>query len=124
MRGKIALTRTDVNLVYQKLTCWAKRRHPNKSWKWISRKYWRTIGRDRWCFATHNHLDNPLKLANHADTKIVRHTKVTGYASPMDGHLIDWSSRLGKHPQMPRYKAFLLKRQKRSGVMGNYRAPI
>ncbi|MEM9540226.1 MAG: HNH endonuclease, partial [Cyanobacteria bacterium P01_E01_bin.42] len=70
------------------------------------------LERDRWCFATHNQSNNPLKLANHADTKIVRHTKVAGCASPMDGNLIYWSSRMGKHPQMPRSKAFLLKRQK------------
>jgi RNA-directed DNA polymerase len=109
--SKKVFNRLD-NLVYQKLTCWAKHRHPNKSWKWISRKYWRTIGNNNWCFATHNQSNNPLKLANHADTKIVRHTKVTGCASPMDGNLIYWSSRMGKHPQMPRCKAFLLKRQK------------
>ena len=99
------------DLVYKKISQWAKRRHPNKSWSWISNKYWRTIGNDNWCFATRNHSDNPLKLFDHADTKIVRHIKVKGLASPMDGNLIYWSSRMGKHPQMPRSKAFLLRRQ-------------
>ena len=97
--------------MYKKISRWAKRRHPNKSWSWISNKYWRTIGNDNWCFATRNHSDNPLKLFDHADTKIVRHIKVKGPASPMDGNLIYWSSRMGKHPQMPRSKAFLLRRQ-------------
>ncbi len=64
------------------------------------------------CFATNNNSDNPLKLFNHAETKIVRHIKVKGVASPMDGNLIYWSARMGKHPQMPRSKAFLLQRQK------------
>ncbi|NET03376.1 MAG: HNH endonuclease [Symploca sp. SIO2B6] len=82
------------------------------SWQWISRKYWRTIGNNNWCFATHKCSDKPLKLFNHAETKIVRHTKVKGVASPMDENLIYWSSRLGRHPQMPRSKAFLLRRQK------------
>ena len=63
------------------------------------------------CFATNN-SDNPLKLFNHADTKIVRHIKVKGVTSPMDGNLIYWSSRMGKHPDLPRSKAFLLHRQK------------
>ena len=99
------------DLVYRKISRWAKHRHPNKSWQWISRKYWRTIDSDRWCFATNN-SDNPLKLFNHADTKIIRHIKVKGVASPLDGNLIYWSSRMGKHPQMPGSKAFLLRRQK------------
>ena len=99
------------DLVYKKVSRWAKRRHPNKSWKWISSKYWKTIGNRHWCFST-DCSDNPLKLFNHAETKIVRHTKVKGIASPMDGNLIYWSSRMGKHPEFPRSKAFLLKRQK------------
>ena len=109
--SKEVFNRLD-NLLYKKLSSWARRRHSNKSWQWISRKYWRTIGRNHWCFATDNQSDNPLKLLNHADTKIVRHIKVKGNASPMDGNLIYWSSRMGKHPQMPRTKAFLLRRQK------------
>ncbi len=43
----------------------------DKSWQWSSRKYWRTIGNNHWCFAL-NDSDNPFKLFNHADTKIVR----------------------------------------------------
>ncbi len=38
------------DLVYKKISRWAKRRHPNKSWQWISRKYWRTFGSDRALF--------------------------------------------------------------------------
>ncbi len=98
-------------LVYHKLCRWAKRRHHNKSWQWISRKYWKTVGNNHWCFAS-NEKDNPFKLFNHADTKIVRHIKVKGVASPLDGNLIYWSSRMGKNPQMPRSKAFLLRKQK------------
>ncbi|NET48981.1 MAG: group II intron reverse transcriptase/maturase [Merismopedia sp. SIO2A8] len=109
--SKRVFTRLD-DLVYKKISGWAKHRHPNKSWQWISRKYWRTIGNNHWCFATYKYSDNPLKLFDHADTKIVRHTKVKGVASPMDGNLIYWSSRLGKHPQMPESKALILKRQK------------
>ncbi|VEP15871.1 RNA-directed DNA polymerase [Hyella patelloides LEGE 07179] len=108
--SKRIFSRLD-ELLYNRLCRWAKRRHHNKSWQWISRKYWRTIGNNHWCFAL-NDSDNPFKLFNHADTKIVRHIKVKGIASPMDGDLIYWSSRMGKHPQMPSTKAFLLRRQK------------
>ncbi len=108
--SKKIFSRID-DLVYKKVSRWAKRRHPNKSWQWISSKYWKTIGNRRWCFST-NCSDNSLKLFNHAETKIVRHIKVKDTASPMDGNLIYWSSRMGKHPEFPQSKAFLLKRQK------------
>ncbi len=38
--------------------------------------------------------------------------KVQGDKSPYDGNLIYWSSRLGEHPEMPKRKALLLKKQK------------
>jgi len=38
--------------------------------------------------------------------------KVKGEASPYDGNLVYWSTRMGKHPEMPTRKATLLKKQK------------
>ncbi|MHC5731628.1 MAG: HNH endonuclease, partial [Nostoc sp.] len=46
------------------------------------------------------------------ETKIIRHVKVKGDASPYDGNLIYWSSRMGKHPEAPIRVATLLKKQK------------
>ncbi|MFL9817400.1 group II intron reverse transcriptase/maturase [Scytonema millei] len=99
------------SLMYPKLRAWAKRRHPNKSGKWVAKKYWRTIGGDNWVFAT-TYKGNLRWLTNHTDTPIVRHVKVKGDASPYDGNLIYWSSRMGAHPEMPKRVATLLKQQK------------
>jgi RNA-directed DNA polymerase len=33
---------------------WAKRRHPNKSQKWIANKYWKQSNTRRWNFQTEN----------------------------------------------------------------------
>ena len=99
------------NLMYSKLKRWAEHRHPMKSKGWVTKKYWHTIGGNNWVFATRQRK-NPMRLRLHAETPIVRHVKVKGYASPYDGNLIYWSSRMGKHPEVPTGEATLLKIQK------------
>jgi len=108
--SKDAYTEQD-NLMYLKLRAWAKRRHPNKSGKWVANKYWQTIGGDNWVFATARDGKNPLQLCKHSATEIVRHVKVKGDASHYDGNLAYWSSRMGKHPEASLKVATLLKRQ-------------
>ncbi|HEY9823256.1 MAG TPA: group II intron reverse transcriptase/maturase [Candidatus Sericytochromatia bacterium] len=99
-------------LTYQKLKAWAKRRHPKKNGEWVSKKYWQSIDGDNWVFATREEGLNPLRLLNHADTRIVRHVKVKGESSPYDGNLVYWSTRMGNNPEMPIRVSKLLKRQK------------
>ncbi|MFM6242698.1 MAG: group II intron reverse transcriptase/maturase [Planktothrix sp.] len=96
---------------FEKLKRWAYRRHPMKNGTWIINKYWHTKGDDNWIFSTRER-ENPFKLAKHRDTKIIRFVKVKGNKSPYDGDLTYWSSRMGKHPEMPAEKAYLLKKQK------------
>ncbi len=98
------------NILYLQLRRWGKRRHPNKSLKWVHNKYWNSIGTRNWVFSTREG-QKAYKLLKHSDTKIVRHTKVRGEKSPYDGDLTYWSSRMGSHPEMPQEKAFLLKKQ-------------
>jgi RNA-directed DNA polymerase len=98
-------------LVYQKLRAWAKRRHPNKRGTWVSNKYWQTFGDDHWVFATREEGTNPLRLRKHGEIKIIDHAKVKGESSPYDGNLVYWSTRMGKHPEMPKKVATLLKDQ-------------
>jgi len=100
------------SLMYPKLKAWAQRRHPNKSGEWVSTKYWQTIGGDNWAFATRLEGKNPMRLHKHAETPIVRHVKVTGVASPYNGDLIYWSSRMGKYPEVSTRVSTLLKIQK------------
>jgi len=107
-----AKTFTDCDYYFfEKLKRWAYRRHPMKNRTWIMRKYWHTEGNNNWVFSTREGK-TPFKLARHQDTKIVRYVKVKGNKSPYDGDLTYWSSRMGKHPEMPAEKAYLLKKQK------------
>ena len=100
------------HLTYLKLRRWAKRRCGNINDGHI--KYWASISGDNWVFATKEGKANPLRLLKHRDISCssTNYVKVKGDKSPYDGDLIYWSSRLGKHPQMPNRKAKLLKLQK------------
>ena len=108
--SKEVFSRMD-NLLFWKLFRWGKRRHPNKTGKWIARKYWQTIGNNRWMFATRTE-SNPMQLRNHVETPIVRHVKVKGDASPYNGNLKYWSARMGKQPGVTLRVSKLLKKQK------------
>ena len=94
-------------LTYQQLRRWAKRRHSKKGGEWIARKYWR---RDQgtWDFAP----PTGLKLPRHSATAIQRHVKVQGSRSPYDGDWAYWGSRLGRHPELSRRTATLLRSQR------------
>jgi RNA-directed DNA polymerase len=100
------------HLILWKLFKWGVKRHRNKGRKWVKSKYFRKIGDDNWTFATPREGSNPMVLMKHSHTAIVRHIKVKGDISPFDGDLIYWSSRMGKHPEMPKRTASLLKKQK------------
>jgi len=102
-----------VYILIWKLLKWGIKRHRKKRMKWVKNKYFMTIGNRNWVFASRTR-DNPfpLYLISHADTEIKRFVKVKGEASPYDGNLVYWSTRKGKHPEMPTRTAFMLKRQK------------
>lgn len=93
--------------LFQTLFAWAKRRHPKKGTTWIVNKYWHTVGTDNWVFN-----EEGYKLRRHSETKVIRHVKVKGEASPFNGEDTYWASRLGKHPEIPTEVALLLKQQK------------
>ncbi len=100
------------NLMYGLLRRWAKRRHPNKTDKWVARKYWQTVGKDNWTFGVKANGQIAETIYYHAETPIVRHVKVKGEASPYDGNLPYWATRMGKHPDASTRVAKLLKMQK------------
>ena len=110
------------NIIFWKLFKWGIKRHRNKRRKWIKSKYFRTIKENNWAFATAPEGNNPMVLLKHLEispdlknkkgSKKSRYTKVKGNASPYDGDLIYWSSRMGRHPEMPLRMATLLKKQK------------
>ena len=99
------------NLLFWKLLRWGYKRHPNKSKTWINNKYWHTIDNNDWRFSCTKD-DIKYVLPMHPETKIIRHVKVKGEASPYDGNLTYWASRMGKHPEIKGSIARLLKKQK------------
>ena len=95
--SKEIFSRLD-HLIWQRLMRWGQRRHPNKGKRWIIKKYWQSINSSNWIFAE----VRGARLALYSDKPIQRHVKVRDNASPYDGDLVYWSSRMGKHPEMPR----------------------
>jgi len=93
-------------ILFRQLYRWACRRHPNKGKRWVNEKYWHVEEGNEWKFAAG---EVPLWL--HTETKIQRHTKVKGTASPYDGNMLYWSKRLGKHPLLSGTKGRLLQKQ-------------
>jgi len=100
------------HLMWEKLWAWSKRRHGLKNRHWIVDRYFHSIGKRKWQFATYR--DNkPVKTLNrYADTKIKRHVKVRAGKSFYDGDEMYWASRLSKgYGDISPSKAKLLKKQ-------------
>ncbi|MFM0069340.1 group II intron maturase-specific domain-containing protein [Paraburkholderia aspalathi] len=76
--------------IWRCLWRWAKRRHPNKSSRWVRQKYFRIVGLQHWVFGTET--GNPLStgkpelltLYDIAGTPIRRHRKIKAAANPFD----------------------------------------
>ena len=95
-------------LLWKRLGRWASRRHSNKSAKWVKEKYFPRYKETRnWILN-----DGEYILNQHLDVPIIRHVKVKGNKSPLDGNWTYWSSRIGKHPGVRKEVTTLLKRQK------------
>ncbi|GAA4296421.1 group II intron reverse transcriptase/maturase [Mycobacterium paraffinicum] len=83
---------------------WARRTHPNKSKKWIVRRYFGRFNRfrnDRWVFGARDRVINDCGdiayLTKFSWTKIVRHRLVAGGASKDDPDLTQyWAARQRK----------------------------
>ncbi len=95
------------HLLYVKLNHWARRRHPKKPWNWVARKYWR-LEKGSWDFAARD----GKRLVQHTERPIKRHVKVRSEKSPYDGDWVYWANRMGRHPQLTKREATLLRWQK------------
>ena len=99
---------------------WARHSHPNKSKKWIARRYFGRFNKfrnDRWVFGARDHVVNDRGdvafLVKFSWTAIVRHQLVAGGASPDDPNLVDyWAARRRKvKPPLDNYNLSLLAKQ-------------
>ncbi|NEQ38803.1 MAG: group II intron reverse transcriptase/maturase [Okeania sp. SIO3I5] len=105
--SKKVFNRMDM-LLWKRLWRWASRRHPNKSAKWVKEKYFPKVSKTRnWLLN-----DGEYILNRHDDVPIIRHIKVKGNKSPLDGDWTYWSNRIGKYPGVRKEVTTLLKRQK------------
>ncbi len=99
-------------LVFQKLRAWGRYRCGNL--KDARKKYYTKIGKRDWIFAAREGEAKPFRLLSHSDfgSSSNNYVKVKGEASPYNGNLVYWSTRMGKNPEMPKQKAIMLKKQK------------
>jgi RNA-directed DNA polymerase len=79
--------------IWHRLWLWARRRHPEKSCRWVRKRYFHAIGGCNWVFAADTGKRTSegkpiwLKLVDASDTKIRRHVKIRADANPFDP---DW----------------------------------
>ena len=92
--------------IFQILQQWIKRRHPNKSARWLKKKYFRSQGFRYWMFfaRTHDKKGNVilLDLFQAAKVAIKRHVKIKGEATIYDPSFRDYFERR-KRSRIKRY---------------------
>jgi RNA-directed DNA polymerase len=102
--SKEVFSRCDNILKFSQLRAWARYRTQQWNSKTFN-KYW-CYQEGKLTFST----QKGMGLLNHADTPIKRHTKVRGEKSYFDGDVVYWSTRKGKHPELPKQIARLFKK--------------
>jgi RNA-directed DNA polymerase len=85
--SKQTFTKVD-HAIFKALWQWAKRRHPNKSRRWIKETYFHQVGGKNWVFRGEREgkKGQPYKvrLFYASQVAIKRHTKIRGAANPFD----------------------------------------
>lgn len=74
-------------VIFEAIWKMLKRKHSNKSMSWIRQKYFTQIGTRKWCFFCKVNTKKGKKqytLKKASDTKIRRHIKIRGRATPYD----------------------------------------
>lgn len=78
--------------IHKKLWQWARRRHPRKTAGWVSRKYYSTVGNNKWVFngeVDRGEERKTVRLLDAQDTPIKRHVKVKSEANP---YSLEWET--------------------------------
>jgi RNA-directed DNA polymerase len=74
--------------VFKALWRWSRRRHPNKTLRWVKDKYFKRLGKQNWVFAA-TYVDDKgcirkERLFKTASHRIRRHIKIVNRANPFD----------------------------------------
>lgn len=88
-------TFNDVDcFICQAMLRWMKRRHPNKSFQWMRKKYFRSEGLRNWIFSVpvvnEKGESVPLDLLSMVHVPIRRHVKIRAEATPYDPQFADY----------------------------------
>jgi RNA-directed DNA polymerase len=94
----------DHHMLFFALKRWARRRHPNKHWGWVARKYWR-LETGKWRFGA----PDGITLQSHYQK--VERLKPVGRRSPFDGDWSYWLMRGKQHPGLTPTMAKLYRAQ-------------
>jgi RNA-directed DNA polymerase len=74
--------------IFGKLKRWCHRRHRQKNWKWIKKKYFHQMGHRNWVFTgvvrDSTGKARPVQLMNAAGVKVLRWTKIRSATNPYD----------------------------------------
>jgi RNA-directed DNA polymerase len=85
--SKITFAYVD-KCIFKNLWRWEKRRHPNRSTKWLRKRYFRTVGSHNWCFFATDKTGSggfrTVELPRASAFKIVRHVKIRAKANPYE----------------------------------------
>ena len=85
--------------VYWQLSCWAKKRHSNKTKKWRLFRYWHKIESRKYVFA-----ENDSMLKRFSDTPIVRHYWLNTSKNPYTDE--SYFNNIKENQKMRKYRAF------------------
>ena len=72
------------NTIWHALWRWARRRHPNKSYRWIISRYFTSANNHRTIFTAKDQKGRPIHLFQVASIPIRRHVKIRANANPYD----------------------------------------
>src|SRR5262249_32280695 len=76
------------NRIFGKLLHWCRRRHRNKSWKWLRKKYFQRTEEDAWVFSgvirDSKGKTWPIRLMKAARVRVLRWLKLRSGANPYD----------------------------------------
>jgi RNA-directed DNA polymerase len=74
--------------IFRMLWCWGRRRHGNKSAKWLKKKYFKSVEHRDWVFSGVLRDSKgkawPIQLMSAAQVRIVRHVKIRSGVNPYD----------------------------------------
>ncbi len=98
--------------IFKSLLRWVRRRHPNKGWRWLRRKYFRSHRGRQWIFTAKTRsadgTDADVDLFRASSLRIRRHIKMRGEATIFD----------------PDHASYFRARQLRKGSLARHRSVV